>query len=81
LRLQQKNYGDAIEGFKKAYEAQKKYPNKNNNKFMAGITAHNMGVVCVLAGHEDLAMSIFQDAIELKRAAFGEEHLEVAVSS
>jgi hypothetical protein len=48
---------------------------------MAGISAHNMGVVCVLAGKEDLAMSIFQDAIELKRAAFGEEHPEVAVSS
>lgn len=79
--FQERNYGVAFQEFKKAYETQKKYPNRNNNKYMAGITAHNMGVVSVLAGHEDMAMSIFQDAISLKRAAFGEEHPEVAVSS
>lgn len=56
------------------------YPNRNNNKYMAGITTHNMAVVCVLAGQDNLAVSLFQEAVNLKRDAFGEEHLEVAVS-
>jgi hypothetical protein len=47
---------------------------------MSGITAHNMGVVCVLAGRDQLALPLFEEAVAVKREAFGREHPEVAVS-
>jgi hypothetical protein len=53
---------------------------KNNNTFMLGITAHNMGVVCVLAGRDHHALPLFEEAISAKRKSFGSEHPEVAVS-
>jgi tetratricopeptide (TPR) repeat protein len=66
---------------------QKANLNRGNNKFLAGITAHNLGVVKVLAaaGHHDEDMNgeiiaIFQEAIALKEAAFGTDHPEVALS-
>ena len=47
---------------------------------MLGITAHNMAVVCVLAGREQMALPLFEEAVAAKREAFGCEHPEVAVS-
>jgi hypothetical protein len=47
---------------------------------MLGITAHNMGVIYVLAGRDHLALPLFEEALALKRKAFGHEHPEVAVS-
>lgn len=47
---------------------------------MLGITAHNMGVISVLAGRDQLALPLFEEAIAVKRKAFGREHPEVAVS-
>ena len=48
---------------------------------MAGITAHNIGVLRVLAGRDDEAEVYFHQAIALKEAAFGKyHHHEVALS-
>jgi len=51
-----------------------------NNFYMAGITAHNLGVVKVLAGEDDAAEPLFREAISLKEAAFGRDHEVVALS-
>jgi tetratricopeptide (TPR) repeat protein len=80
LILQEKKYGVALDDFRKIYEAQKRNPKRNNNNYMLGITAHNMGVICVLAGREQLALPLFEEAVAAKRKAFGQEHPEVAVS-
>jgi tetratricopeptide (TPR) repeat protein len=65
--------------------AQKAHLHRGNNKFLAGITAHNLGVVKVLAGHDHDenngdVIAIFQEAIALKESAFGTDHPEVATS-
>jgi tetratricopeptide (TPR) repeat protein len=60
--------------------AQKKYPLRTNNFHMCGITAHNLGVIRVLAGADDEATPIFKQAIALKSASFGPDHPEVALS-
>jgi hypothetical protein len=80
LNLQEKNYGAALDDFRRTYEAQKRNPKRKNNNYMLGITAHNMGVVCVLAGRDQLALPLFEEAVAVKREAFGREHPEVAVS-
>lgn len=59
---------------------QKANLNRGNNKFLAGITAHNLGVVKVLAGEDGDVVPIFHEAIALKEAAFGTDHPEVATS-
>jgi tetratricopeptide (TPR) repeat protein len=66
--------------FKRDYETQKKRPTVNCNSSLLGITAHNMGVVCILAGKDGESIPYFREAVDLKRAAFGEDHPEVAVS-
>lgn len=50
------------------------------NFYTAGITAHNLGVVKVLAGHDVSAEPLFREAISLKEVAFGRDHEEVALS-
>jgi hypothetical protein len=45
-----------------------------------GITAHNIAVILVLAGRDDQAMPLFEEAVAMKRSAFGPDHPEVAVS-
>jgi len=53
---------------------------RNNNILLSGITAHNIGVVYILAGRDAEAISYFHQAVGLKKKAFGEDHPEVAVS-
>lgn len=50
------------------------------NFYTVGITAHNLGVVKVLAGDDQAAAPLFREAIALKEAAFGRDHEEVALS-
>lgn len=66
--------------FKKEYDHQKRRPVLNCNTSLLGITAHNIGVVCVLAGKDGESLQYFREAIDLKKEAFGEDHPEVAIS-
>jgi tetratricopeptide (TPR) repeat protein len=50
------------------------------NKYLAGITAHNLGVVNVLVGQPENAIIYFKKAIHLKEIAFGKNNPEVALS-
>jgi Tetratricopeptide repeat len=79
--VQAKEYAEALSMLQKNYDFQKRRIMKNNNRYLIGITAHNLGVVCVLAGRDHNAVDLFNEALELKRDAFGEEHPEVAVST
>lgn len=47
---------------------------------MRGISAHNLGVISLLAGRESEAFEYFEEAVEIKSQAFGKDHPEVAVS-
>jgi hypothetical protein len=47
---------------------------------MLGITTHNIGVLYVLAGRDDLALPFFEEAVQLKSESFGADHPEVSVS-
>jgi serine/threonine-protein kinase len=69
-----------VDELSKQLQWQKKYPNRGNNCFFAGITAHNLGVAKVLAGSDEEAEPLFREAITLKEAAFGNDHPEVALS-
>jgi tetratricopeptide (TPR) repeat protein len=71
---------NAMKIFKRDYESQKKGPTVNHNASLLGITAHNLGVVCILAGRDGEAKPFFREAVDMKKAAFGEDHPEVAVS-
>jgi tetratricopeptide (TPR) repeat protein len=53
---------------------------KQNNFFKLGITLHNLGVLSILAGRDYESLELFEEAISIKRQAFGKEHPEVAVS-
>ena len=70
----------ALDAFKKDYESQKVHPRRNDNNYLIGISAHNMAVVCLFAGRSDKALVLFREAVALKRAAFGDDHLQVANS-
>lgn len=50
------------------------------NFYRVGIIAHNLGVASVLAGNDSEAIEMFKDAIQLKEAAFGSDHPQVAQS-
>lgn len=50
------------------------------NFYRVGIIAHNLGVASVLAGADTESIEIFKDAIQLKEAAFGSDHPQVAQS-
>ena len=60
--------------------SQKANFHRGNNKYLAGITAHNLAVVHVLAGETEGVIELFKEAISLKEAAFGSHHFEVALS-
>jgi tetratricopeptide (TPR) repeat protein len=60
--------------------AQKANPNIGNNKYLAGISAHNLGVVEVILGRPQEAIAHFREAICLKENAFGLEDTEVGLS-
>ena len=76
-----KKFDAALADFQSEYELQKRRQARGNNMFLMGITAHNMGVVNVLAGREGSALPLFQEALEVKRRTFGRSHPEVAVST
>ena len=61
-------------------QTQRLHPNRGINGLLAGITAHNLGVLHVLALQDEQAMPLFQEATDRKRHAFGHDHPEVAVS-
>jgi tetratricopeptide (TPR) repeat protein len=78
--LQGRDFESAIQDFKKEFEYQERRPMINNNMLLRGITAHNIGVVYILAGRDKDAIPYFRQAVELKKSAFGKDHPEVAVS-
>jgi hypothetical protein len=69
----------ALQEFDSRRKEQIGLPNQGDNRYLAGVTVHNMAVVNVLAGRDDVALPLFQEAAKLKRRAFGEKHPEVAV--
>jgi len=69
-----------LASFEKDLEREKAHPNRNNNSYLAGITAHNMAVVYMFAGRSDKALVLFEQAVALKRASFGNDHPQVATS-
>lgn len=66
--------------FSKQLTLQKSHLKRDDNAFLAGITAHNLGVSKVLMGLDDEAESFFREAIRLKEESFGKFHPEVALS-
>lgn len=74
------NFDAAISEYMDDLKAQRAHPNKGNNRLLAGITAHNLGVLNVLAGNDDEAIPLFEEAIDRKRNKFGKNHPEVAIS-
>ena len=79
--IKSKKFDEALHGIQKDYDYQTKKIMKDNNRYLVGITAHNLGVVRILAGQDEKAIALFEEAIVLKRDAFGDDHPEVAVSS
>jgi tetratricopeptide (TPR) repeat protein len=78
--FQNKLFEELVEDLSKQLKLQKNRISSGLNFFQAGITAHNLGVAKVLAGLDAEAEKHFREAIDLKQAAFGEEHEEVALS-
>lgn len=78
---QSRDFDQALRTLKKEFESQKVRPLRNNNLFMQGITAHNIGVIYVLAGQGHTAVKYFKEAVALKTEAFGSGHPEIAVST
>lgn len=78
--IKTKQFKAAISDFNEDLKTQRMHPNRGNNKLLAGITAHNIGVLHVLAGNDDESISLFEEAIDRKKTVFGPEHPEVAVS-
>jgi Tfp pilus assembly protein PilF len=78
--IQGQNFKAALADFRRAYRQQKRDPSRNGNSFMLGITIHNMAVVSVLAGHDDEALPLFEEAVAVKSDTFGPQHPEVATS-
>lgn len=68
-----------FDDFTKVYKQQKAHPARGINKYLMGITAHNIAVIHVVLNQEDEAIVMFQQALVAKRMAFGERHPEVAV--
>ena len=77
---QSKQFKRLKEELSKAFRIQKTHPNKDDNQYLAGITAHNLGVVSVLTGNPDEAVAYFREAICLKENSFGRNDRQVALS-
>jgi len=73
-------YREALRQLEVVADDQKRRPNRADNKFLAGMTLHNIAVVHLLDGNDDEALRLFGEAAELKKAAFGPEHPAVAES-
>jgi tetratricopeptide (TPR) repeat protein len=78
--VESRQFGAALDAFKKDYEKEKAHPRRNSNNYLTGISAHNIAVVYMFAGQADQALALFTEAVALKRAAFGDEHPQVATS-
>lgn len=77
--IRSKEFDAAIADFTEDLKAQRNHPTRGNNKYIVGITAHNLGVLHVLAGKDDESIPLFVEAIDRKRSIFGPDHPEVAV--
>ena len=74
-------YDKAIDQLEEVVKDQKRHMNKGDNKYLLGITLHNLGVVRLLKGSNDqLAIELFGEAAEAKKKAFGPQHPVVAES-
>ena len=74
-------YDKAIGQLEEVVRDQKRHLNKGDNKYLLGITLHNLGVVRLLEGGNDqMAIELFREAAEAKKQAFGPEHPIVAES-
>ena len=74
-------YREALRLLEAVAVDQKRHPSRADNKFLAGMTLHNIAVVHLLDGDDDgQALRLFGEAAELKKAAFGPEHPAVAES-
>eukprot|EP00934_Nitzschia_sp_Nitz4_P004843 Nitzschia sp. Nitz4//scaffold286_size23798//17959//19219//NITZ4_008454-RA/size23798-augustus-gene-0.14-mRNA-1//1//CDS//3329545750//4833//frame0 len=77
--IKEGNFSAALKIFEKDYETQNRNIQKSANKFVIGITTHNMGVASILTGSK-YTLSLFEDAVQLKKESFGPENPEVAKS-
>jgi len=80
-KLKAKQFGSVLNDFRKDLEAQQSRPLRDSNFFRIGISAHNVGVVAMLAQRDELVVPFFQDAVRFKKEAYGADHPEVAVCS
>jgi tetratricopeptide (TPR) repeat protein len=76
-----RNYEEAAMQLESSLALQVTNLTNGNNAYLAGITAHNLGVLRVLTGRDEEAERFFREAVSLKEAAFGQhQHHEVALS-
>lgn len=80
LSLQNKRFHALKEELTAQLRVQKLHSSKGHNRYLSGITAHNLGVLAVLTGKPEEAVSYFREAICLKETAFGRTDAEVALS-
>ena len=78
--MQNKNYDAAGDEFAKLLQNQTNNPRRSANNFLAGINAHNLGVLAVLSGRFEEALQRFHQAVDWKRKSFGAQHTQVALS-
>ncbi|KAL3939939.1 MAG: hypothetical protein SGBAC_005425 [Bacillariaceae sp.] len=76
--IQSQEYDVAFRELQKKYDIQQRRITMVNNSYMVGITAHNLGVLALLMGNQDEAMTYFEEAVDFKREAFGNGHIEIA---
>lgn len=76
--LQRNELDLALEVFDEMLQNQRETKHPDND-MLEGLTLHNIGVVHMLAGNFTLAFPAFKEAVRIKKAAFGENHPEVAV--
>lgn len=80
LPSQCKRYHAANDQLTKALARQRSTPDRGFNKYLAGITAHNLAVCELLAGNDDEAVQLMEEAVILKENAFGKNHPEVGIT-
>ena len=70
-----------MDEFAKLLDKQAKHPKRGSNAFLAGINAHNIGVLLVLMGQRQAdALKSFHQAVDWKKRSFGPQHTQVALS-
>eukprot|EP00538_Stauroneis_constricta_P006794 CAMPEP_0119549306 /NCGR_PEP_ID=MMETSP1352-20130426/3046_1 /TAXON_ID=265584 /ORGANISM="Stauroneis constricta, Strain CCMP1120" /LENGTH=406 /DNA_ID=CAMNT_0007594839 /DNA_START=104 /DNA_END=1324 /DNA_ORIENTATION=+ len=78
--LRTNQFGAALEDFRNEMNEQQTRPLRDNNFFRIGISAHNVGVISVLAHRDELIIPFFEQAVSSKRVSFGDDHPELAIS-